>query len=122
MRSDVHDYCKSCLICVLRKGGCRPSRPPLHPTPVGGPFHRDTVDVLQLPLYARGNRYVVVFLDYFTEWAEAFAVPNQKAETVARLFVEPIVVTVSLKNCYQRSQLSFHSSPRYLQNLRSEEY
>ena len=34
------------------------------PIPVDGPFHRIVVDVLQLPLTARGNRYVVVFLDY----------------------------------------------------------
>ena len=91
MRTDIHDYCKSCLVCVSRKGGCRPSKPPLCPIPVGGPFHRIAVDVLQLPLTARGNRYVVVFLDYFTKWAEAFAVPDQRAETVAKLFVEQIV-------------------------------
>lgn len=91
MMTDVHDYCKSCLVCVSRKGGCRPSKPPLNPIPVGGPFHRLAVDVLQLPLTARGNRYVVVFLDYFTKWAEAFAVPDQRAETVAKLFVEQIV-------------------------------
>ena len=91
MRSDVHDYCKSCLVCVSRKGGCRPSRPALQPIPVGGSFHRVAVDVLQLPLTARGNKYVVVFMDYFTKWAEAFAVPDKKAETVAKLLVEQIV-------------------------------
>lgn len=91
MRSDIDRYCKSCLVCVSRKGGCRPSKPPLHSIPVGGPFHRVAVDVLQLPLTVRGNKYVVVFIDYFTKWPEAFAVPDQKMETIAKLFVEQIV-------------------------------
>ena len=34
--------------------------PPLQPIPVGGPFHRVCVDVLQLPLTERGNKYVSV--------------------------------------------------------------
>jgi transposase InsO family protein len=30
-------------------------------------------------------------MDYLTKWPEAFAIPDQKAETVAKLFVEQIV-------------------------------
>ena len=52
VRSDVHDYCKSCLVCMSRKGGCRPFRPSI---PVSGPFHCLAVDIPQLPLSARGN-------------------------------------------------------------------
>ncbi len=60
------------------------------PIPVGGPFHRMGVDVLQLPLTASGNRYVVVFADYLTKWVEGFGVPDQSAETIARLLVNEI--------------------------------
>ena len=67
-------------------------RPPLQPIPpVGGPFHRIAMDILQLPITASGNRYVAVFMDYLTKWPEVFAIPDQKAETVAKLFVERIV-------------------------------
>ena len=52
------------------------------PIPVGGPFHRIGVDVLQLPVTESGNKYVVVFCDYLTKWVEAFAV-SQSAETIA---------------------------------------
>ena len=37
-----------------------------------------------------GNRYVVIFLDYLTKWVEAFAISNQSAPTIARIFVEEI--------------------------------
>lgn len=52
---------------------------------IRGPFHRLGVDVLQLPLTEAGNWYVEVFMDYLTKWAEAFAVPDQSAETIVRL-------------------------------------
>ena len=91
MRSDVRHHCHSCLPCATRKGTGKPSRLPLKPIEVGGPFHRVGVDVLQLPSTESGNRYVVVFQDYLTKWVEAFAVPNQTAETIAKLLVEEIV-------------------------------
>ena len=91
MAGDVHRYCRACLVCSTRKGNRKTCKPPLQPIPVGGPFHRVGVDVLQLPLTARGNRYVVVFMDYLTKWPEAFAVPDQKAETIAKLLLEEIV-------------------------------
>ena len=91
MRADVQRFCRGCLVCASRKGPGRPLRSPLTSIPVGGPFHRVGVDVLQLPLNASGNRYVVCFLDYLTKWVEAFAMPDQRAETIARLFVENVV-------------------------------
>ena len=90
MLADARHYCRSCLTCATRKGTGRSSRPPLKPIEIGGPFHRVGVDVLQLPLTENGNRYVVVFQDYLTKWVEAFAVPNQTAETIAKLLVEEI--------------------------------
>ena len=84
-------FCKSCLICNSQKGGRRPSRPLLQPILVGGPFHRVAVDVLQLPLAASSNRYIAEFMDYLTKWLEVFAMPDQKTETLARLFVKQIV-------------------------------
>ena len=77
--------------CATKCGTERVCRPPLQSIPVGGPFHRVGVDVVQLPLTQAGNKYAVVFIDYLTKWVEVFAVPDQTAETVARLFVEGVV-------------------------------
>ena len=45
------------------------------------------------PLYltTNGNKYVLVFCDYLTKWAVAIPMSNQKAETVAKVFVEEII-------------------------------
>ncbi len=91
MRADVRKYCRSCLVCASRKGNGSEIRPALQPIPVGGPFHRVGVDVLQLPLTLDGNQYAVVFIDYLTKWVEVFAVADQKAETIAKLLVEGVI-------------------------------
>ena len=88
MRSDMVAFCRACLVCASRKGGLKP---PLTPIPVGRLFHWVAVDILQLPLTTQGNCYVVVFMDYLTKWPVAFAIPDQKAETIAKMFVENIV-------------------------------
>ena len=100
MKNDVVTFCKACLVCATRKGGRKTFRPPLTPIPVGGPFHRVAVDILQLPLTANGNSYVAVFMDYLTKWPEAFAIPDQKAETIAKLFVENIVCVTGFQRSF----------------------
>ena len=47
-------------MCASRKGNGSEIRPALKPIPVGRPFHRIGVDVLQLPLTLDGNQYAVV--------------------------------------------------------------
>ena len=32
-----------------------------------------------------------VFVDYFTKWPEAFPAPDQTAQTIAKLFLEPVL-------------------------------
>ena len=90
MRQDIVNWTRSCLACATRRVG-RAIKPLLTPIPVGGPFDRLGVDVLQLPKTARGHQYVVVFMDYLTKWPEVFATRDQTALTIAKLLVEHIV-------------------------------
>lgn len=85
---DVHPFSCKCLVSASRRGPGRPIQPPLALIPVGGSFHQVRVDVLQLPETRTGNHYVDSFLDYLTKWVKAFAIPDQKACTIARLFLE----------------------------------
>ena len=63
-RAAVRKKCRRCVPCATRMGPGVKTRPPLQPILVGGPFHRVAVDVLTLPHTTRGNRYVIVFVDY----------------------------------------------------------
>uniref|UniRef100_A0A3P9H9G2 Integrase catalytic domain-containing protein n=1 Tax=Oryzias latipes TaxID=8090 RepID=A0A3P9H9G2_ORYLA len=47
------------------------------------------VDILgPFPTTETGNRYVLVAMDYFTKWPEAYAVPDQSATTSAQRLVD----------------------------------
>ena len=91
MFSDATQHCRSCLTCAAYQGSGRKAKPPLQPIPVGGPFERVAVDVLEMPLTTQGNQYIVVFCDYLSKWVEAYPVPDQTADTIARLLVESVV-------------------------------
>ena len=52
-------------------------------------MERVGVDVLgPFPVTDSGNRYVLVAMDCFTKWPEAYAVPDQSAATTAERLVE----------------------------------
>ena len=46
------------------------------------------VDVLEVPVSLKGNRYLLVIEDAFTKWIECFPMANQKTETINELLVE----------------------------------
>ena len=65
---------------------------PLQKYVEGTPFERLGIDVLgPLPVTNLGNRYIVVVVDYFTKWPEAFPVPDIKAETVAHGLIDNVI-------------------------------
>ncbi len=40
-----------------------------------------------MPTMVNGNRFTLMMIDYISKWAEAYALPNHKAETVADCIV-----------------------------------
>ena len=63
------------------------SKAPLVSLPVGRPWEMLAVDVLEVPLSTCGNRYLLVVLDYFTKWAEAFPMPDQTAKRITNILI-----------------------------------
>ena len=50
-----------------------------------------TVNILgPLPKSSNGNQYILVAGDHFTRWMEAYAIPNQEADTLAQKLTEEI--------------------------------
>lgn len=92
LAADVRLWIKRCTVCARVKNPPKKNRAPLMKYTVGAPLERVAMDILgPLPETERGNKYVLVVGDYFTKWIESYPLPNQEAETVARVLVEEFI-------------------------------
>ncbi|GBM86428.1 Transposon Ty3-I Gag-Pol polyprotein [Araneus ventricosus] len=88
LRADVENWCRECHACGARKGPKTRTKGRLQRYNVGAPFERMALDILgPFPVTTKGNRYVLVLMDYFTKWPEAIPIPDQEASTVAEELV-----------------------------------
>ncbi|KAF0706282.1 hypothetical protein AaE_014191 [Aphanomyces astaci] len=51
----------------------------------------DTNALGPLPTSDNGNKYILVFADYFTRWVEAIPVPDLKTSTFSRVFIDEVL-------------------------------
>ena len=90
MFKDIKDFCSSCIPCQQAKG--HQKRPPLIPIESQYPWQIVGVDITEPRRISKnGNRYILVFVDLFTKYVVAKAIPNMTAETVANVFFQEIV-------------------------------
>ena len=56
------------------------------------PFAKVSVDLSgPYPKSLSGNKYIVAFVDHYSGWPEAFAVPDKSADTIAQLLIEEVI-------------------------------
>jgi ribosomal protein L21E len=90
MFDDIKEYVQSCDSC--QRFGKPKRTEPLHTIPVGQPFEQIGIDIVgPLPVTPRGNRYIVVAMDYLTKWPEAKPLTNATAEAVAQFIYDDII-------------------------------
>ena len=90
MFEDIKNYVQSCDSCQKRGRASRVE--PLHPIPIGQPFHRIGIDYVRpLPVSNKGNKYIIVAMDYLTKWPEAKPVRHNDAKTTVQFVYEDII-------------------------------
>ena len=93
LSADVARWCAICAICAARKGKPPPKRAPMETQPVGAPFERIALDILDTrKVTAKGNQYILVIYDYFTKWMDAFALKRHTAQIVAEVVLKRFVL------------------------------
>ena len=115
MSSDVAHYCNHCSTCQTTKA--LPNHPaPLQPVIASRPWELIAVDILKVPMSARGNQYILVAQDYFSKWPFAQAMPDQKAERIVRI-LKDLVFTVVGPPCKLHSDQGRNFESHLLSNL-----
>ena len=88
MNKDVQVYCQACSICATRKVTGKKQRAEMRRYDVGYPMEEIAIDLAgPYPESSSGNKYVLVVVDSFSKWMEAYAIPNIEAQTVAEKLV-----------------------------------
>jgi len=90
IKEDVEVYVKSCNKCQKRN---KPKgKNELHSIEAKEPFYMVGIDFVgPLPITEKGNKYIIVAMDYFTKWPEAKAVKEATAKEVSTFILEEII-------------------------------
>lgn len=84
MENDIYRWVRACDDCSRRKDKSGQGRSPLTKELHGRRWSKISMDVLgPFPISARGNKFVLVVIDHFTKWTEAYTLPDHTAQTCA---------------------------------------
>ena len=93
MTKDIKEYVTSCMICQRMKRRLGKLPGDLQTILAERPFEILGMDVLsKLPETYRGYKHILVIVDYFTKWIEAFPMRDETAETIARILLRKIIL------------------------------
>ena len=88
LNKDVQIYCRACHVCATKKTAGRQQKASMRRYDVGSPMEEIAIDLMgPFPESEMGNKYVLVVVDSFSKWMEAYAIPNIEAKTVAERLV-----------------------------------
>jgi hypothetical protein len=88
MRKDIQVYCQACHVCATRKNTGRHRKAEMRRYDVGLPMEEVAIDLMgPFPESESGNKYVLVVVDSFSKWMEAYPVANIEAKTIAEKLV-----------------------------------
>ncbi|XP_023223278.1 uncharacterized protein LOC111624612 [Centruroides sculpturatus] len=98
MNKDIIHYCQTCQECSLRRRPLHGHQAPLQTFPkITKIFERTALDIQgPFPTTNNGNKYLLVFVDHFSRWAEAVPLPDVTAKTVAKAFVTQVILRHSV--------------------------
>ena len=88
MTKDIKNWVLKCLPCDMIKGVKGKTKLPLNLEIPSVKFEKVSFDVVTPGgITDRGNRYILVLIDHFSKFADAYALPDHTAETVANCIV-----------------------------------
>ena len=83
MHSDIDYFIKNICGCVRQKRPAVLPKAPLQPIKTMFPFQLVSIDFVHLERSQGGYDYILVIMDHFTRFAQAYATRNKSAKTAA---------------------------------------
>ncbi|XP_053407921.1 uncharacterized protein LOC128559642 [Mercenaria mercenaria] len=91
MKDAVSKYCSTYDKCVTRKTTAN-MKDPLQQFRVGAPMEKLALDIFgPFPISESKNKYILVVVDCFTKWTEAYAIPGQESQTIVKVLVNEFI-------------------------------
>ncbi|KAL1280034.1 hypothetical protein QQF64_014634 [Cirrhinus molitorella] len=84
MSKDVEHFVTKVCECLKKKKPNKQTCAPLIPIQTTYPFQLVSIDFLHLDKCKQGYEYILVVMDHFTRFAQAYATRNKAAKTVAK--------------------------------------
>ena len=84
MQRDIEHHIEHVCQCVKQKILSLKTRAPLKPIVTTSPFEMISIDFLHVENCSRKYEYILVVMDHFTRFAQAYATRNKSAKTVAQ--------------------------------------
>ncbi|CAC5385634.1 unnamed protein product [Mytilus coruscus] len=99
MHQSIENYIRSCDRCQRIKRDTKGKKPPLNPLPVDTTFERWHMDFLKLSKTNEGYSYVLLLVDSFSKWSEAFPMKTQEALRLQSFLFREIISRYGAMKC-----------------------
>ena len=91
MYSDIETYVKTCEECQKSKRDIHGKKALLTPMPIEDVFSRLHMDILgPITTTKDGYKYILLIVDSFSKWPEAFPLKTQEATEIANVLYKEI--------------------------------
>ena len=95
MQSNISHYINSVCKCVKQKRPAHRLRTPLQSITSSAPFELISIDFLHLDKSSGGCEYILVIMDHFTRFVEAYPTQNKPAKTAAEKIFNNFILQFS---------------------------
>ena len=92
MQKDIANFISQRCQCLKQKPPHHTPRDPLQPIATSAPFEVISIDYLHLERSSGGYEYILVVVDQFIQYAQAYATRNKSGKTAANLFYNDFIL------------------------------
>ena len=91
MQSDIEDFIGNRCQCIKQWRPVSHTRDPLKPIVTTAPFEMVSIDFMHLEKCSGGYEYILVIVDHFTHYCQAYATRNKSARTAAEILYNEFI-------------------------------